>query len=133
MGARACIAALGLMCSSPSRAQAPAPFPGEVVEATVYYGDDRLFDDGAPMSTDELEWLLDSLCALPEAPHDLVRDLKLYHRIRTMEDADMVQLIDSLFELEEVPYALINEVTRYAEERPTEADQHRLLAADRIR
>lgn len=122
MSAQAFIAALGLVCSGPSMAQVPDALPGEVVEATVFYGDERLFEEGAPMSTDELQWLLDSLCALPEAPLDLVRDLELYHRIRTMDEADMVQLIDSLFELEEVPYALINEVTRYAEERPTDEE-----------
>lgn len=120
--AQAFIVALGMVCNDHSVAQVPEPVLGEVVEATVFYGDDRLFEEGAPMSTDELEWLLDSLCALPEAPHELVRDLELYHRIRTMDEADMLQLIDPLFELEEVPYALINEVTRYAEERPRDEE-----------
>jgi murein DD-endopeptidase MepM/ murein hydrolase activator NlpD len=120
--AQAFIVALGMVCNDHSVAQVPEPVLGEVVEATVFCGDDRLFEEGAPMSTDELEWLLDSLCALPEAQHELVRDLELYHRIRTMDEADMLQLIDPLFELEEVPYALINEVTRYAEERPTDEE-----------
>ena len=56
--AQAFIVALGMVCNDHSVAQVPEPVLGEVVEATVFYGDDRLFEEGAPMSTDELEWLL---------------------------------------------------------------------------
>lgn len=116
---RAIFVAFGMACTGAVPAQVTGLPSGDVVEATVYYGDQLLFDDEAPLSTEDLGALLDSLCALPEAPDDLVRQLELYHRMRTMDEADMVLLIDSLFELEEVPYALINEVTRYAQERPT--------------
>ena len=41
---------------------------------------------------------------------ELIRDLRLFQRMRGMDEEEMVVLIDSLFELETVPYALINEI-----------------------
>ena len=57
------------------------------------------------LSDDRLAELLDLLCSVPDAPADLVRDLRLFQRIRSMDEEHMVLPIDSLFELDTVPYA----------------------------
>lgn len=103
-------------------AERPAAVAGnEVVEATVMYGDATLLDGGEQLTDDLITHLLDSLCLLDPAPMDLIRDLRLFQRIRTMDEGAMVSLIDSLFELDRVPYALINEINLYASEMPTQS------------
>jgi murein DD-endopeptidase MepM/ murein hydrolase activator NlpD len=92
----------------------------DTVAAVVQYGEEKLVD-GAQVLTDEvIEQMLDSLCSLDPIPADLVRDLKLFQRIRRMDQSEMVLLIDSLFDLETVPYALINEINLYASEMPSQ-------------
>jgi murein DD-endopeptidase MepM/ murein hydrolase activator NlpD len=93
--------------------------PDEVVEAVVVYGDDKLLPEEEALSDERLECLVDSLCALEPAPSGLIRDIRLYQRIRRMDEDGMVQLIDSLFELDTVPYALINEINLYVEQQPS--------------
>ena len=96
-------------------------FEPDTVAAVVQYGGEKLLD-GAVVLTDEvLEQLLDSLCSLDPVPTDLVRDLKLFQQIRSMDDMQMSMLIDSLFDLETVPYALINEINLYMSEMPSQA------------
>lgn len=93
----------------------------DTVAAVVQYGGEKLVD-GAVVLTDEvLEHLLDSLCSLDPVPTDLVNDLKLFQRIRQMDDHAMTMLIDSLFDLETVPYALINEINLYASDMPSQS------------
>lgn len=108
-------------------AQAPSE---SVVEAVVVYGDDKLIEQEEALTDERLADLLDSLCTLDPAPQDLIRDLRLYQRIRRMDDFDMVFLIDSLFELDTVPYALINEINLYVDRMPSKAevDNSQLLA-----
>jgi murein DD-endopeptidase MepM/ murein hydrolase activator NlpD len=104
------------------RATDPPRAGTDTVAAVVQYGGDKLLD-GAVVLTDEvLEQLLDSLCALDPVPNDLVRDLKLFQRIRQMNREDMTLLIDSLFDMEDIPYALINEINLYASEMPSQTD-----------
>lgn len=100
-----------------STGQGPA---GEVVEATVLYGDGRLFEDDLYLNDDALSCLWDSLCSLPDASEDRLRDLALFRRIRGMKENDVSTLVDSLFALDDVPYALINEVALSARTAPTQ-------------
>jgi hypothetical protein len=104
----------------------------DYVEALVTYGDEKLLDDEEAITDERLAVLLDSLCTLDPAPEDLIRDLRLFQRIRTMDQEQMVSLIDSLFELETVPYALVNEINLYADQLPSQAevDGSHLLAWD---
>gem|GEM_PF-161483 len=97
-----------------ARAQAP-----EIVEAVVVYGDHKLIEQEESLTDAELSTMLDSLCTLDPAPQDLIRDLRLFQRIRRMDQDQMVALIASLFELDTVPYALVNEINLYADQMPT--------------
>lgn len=122
--------AFALSCASMGRhlfAQAPS---GEVVEAVVTYGDDKLIEQEEALTDERLASMLDSLCTLDPAPQDLIRDLRLYQRIRRMDEADMVVLIDSLFDLDTVPYALVNEINLYVDRMPSraEVDRSQVLA-----
>lgn len=95
---------------------------GEFVEAVVVYGDQKLIDDEEALTDEKLSYMLDSLCTLDPAPKDLIRDLRLFLRIRKMDEDQMVSLIDSLFELDTVPYALVNEINLYVDQLPTRAE-----------
>lgn len=97
-------------------AQAPS---SEIVEAVVVYGDHKLIEQDEVLTDEELSTMLDSLCTLDPAPQDLIRDLRLFQRIRRMDQSQMITLIDSLFELDTVPYALVNEINLYADQMPT--------------
>ncbi|MBL8001093.1 MAG: peptidoglycan DD-metalloendopeptidase family protein [Flavobacteriales bacterium] len=102
----------------------------DTVSALVVYGDDKLLEADEALTDERLSAMLDSLCTLDPAPADLIRDLRLFQRIRTMDIDAMVLLIDSLFELDTVPYALINEINLYASNMPTQAsvDEAEVLA-----
>lgn len=106
------------------RAQGQDVYPGEfepdTLSALVVYGDEKLVEADVMLSDTDLKQLLDSLCTLDPAPLDLIRDLRLFQRIRSMDEDAMVLLIDSLFDLETVPYALINEINLYASEMPSQ-------------
>ena len=93
----------------------------DTLSALVVYGDEKLLEVEEMLSDSDLEELLDSLCTLEPALLDLIRDLRLFQRIRSMDEAAMVVLIDSLFDLETVPYALINEINLYASEMPSQS------------
>lgn len=101
-----------------------------IVEAVVYYGERTLLEEEELLSDERIEALLDSLCSLEDAPADLVNDLELFQRIRSMDEHAMVQLVDSLFELDVVPYALINELTRYGQDMPTNEEVDHGLYVD---
>ncbi len=92
----------------------------DTVSALVMYGDDKILDGDEALTDERIDALLDSLCALESAPEDLIRDLRLFQRIRTMDEEELVVLIDSLFEMDHVPYALINELNLYASEMPSQ-------------
>ena len=112
------------------------PTPIEEVSAVVVYGDEKLIEEEEALTDDRLATLLDSLCTLDPAPQDLIRDLRLYQRIRRMDQGEMVLLIDSLFELDTVPYALVNEINLYVDQQPSlaEVDLSSLLAwSERVR
>ncbi len=96
--------------------------PSELVEAVVVYGDQKLIDDEEALTDEKLSYMLDSLCTLDPAPKDLIRDLRLFLRIRKMDEDQMVSLIDSLFELDTVPYALVNEINLYVDQLPTRSE-----------
>lgn len=115
------ILALGALVLVP-QLSAGQPSTPEIVEATVLYGDERLFEGDLYLDDDALAALWDSLCALPETPAERLRDLELFLRIRSMDEEDLVRSIDSLFALEEVPYALINEVAHRTAAMPTELE-----------
>ena len=110
-----------------TRAQSAQP---EVVEAVVVYGDQKLIEDEEALTDEQLSVMLDSLCTLDPAPHHLIRDLRLFLRIRKMDETQMVALIDSLFEQDTVPYALVNEINLYVDQLPTrtEVDESSVLA-----
>lgn len=93
-----------------------------VSEALVMYGDDRLVENDEPLSDDRLTRMIDSLCALDPAPQELIQELRLFRRIRTMDEEAIVALVDSLFELEEVPYALVNEINLHIAQMPSQQD-----------
>src|SRR5262245_46401547 len=118
----AMLAIAGMCLLAPSVGFAQHTRANEVVEAVVTYGDDKLLVDESALTDDELATLLDSLCGLDPAPQDLIKDLKLFQRMRRMEVPEMYALIDSLFELDTVPYALINEVNLYVDQLPSLAD-----------
>lgn len=99
----------------------PCAHAQEVENAVVVYGDERLVEDPA-LSNDDLDALLDSLCALDPAPQDLIRDLRLFKRIRGMDEDEVVALVDSLFELETVPYALVNEINLHIASMPSQRE-----------
>lgn len=102
----------------------------EVVSAVVVYGDEKLIEDDEALTDEQLSSMLDSLCTLDPAPKHLIRDLRLFLRIRRMDEVQMVSLIDSLFELDTVPYALVNEINLYVDQLPTraEVDESSVLA-----
>jgi murein DD-endopeptidase MepM/ murein hydrolase activator NlpD len=107
----------------------------EVVSAVVVYGDQKLVEEEEALTDARLASLLDSLCTLDPAPQNLIRDLRLFQRIRRMGTDEMVLLIDSLFELDTVPYALVNEINLYVDQQPSLAEVERssLLAwSDRV-
>lgn len=96
-----------------------AQLPGaEVVEATVLYGDARLFEE----PPGDLDAWMDSLCTHGGTESDALEEISLFKRTLSMGDDELVALIDSLFELPQVPYALINEISLYVASRPSEAD-----------
>ncbi len=118
---RSIITSLILLILSGSQAQdSHSPTPLDTVAAVVQYGEEKLVDGAVVLTDDVIEHMLDSLCSLDPVPADLVRDLRLFQRIRKMDQLEMVMLIDSLFELETVPYALINEINLYASEMPSQ-------------
>lgn len=94
----------------------------DTLSALVMYGDQTLLDGGEALTDERIDALLDSLCTLHDPPGDLIRDLRLFKRIRNMDQDAIVLLIDSLFELDTVPYALVNEINLYAAQMPTQAD-----------
>jgi len=102
----------------------------DTVSAVVVYGDDKLLEADEALTDERLDHLLDSLCTLDDAPQDLIEDLLLFKRIRSMDVDHMLVLIDSLFELDTVPYALINEINLYASNMPSQSavDEALLLA-----
>ncbi|MCB0792055.1 MAG: peptidoglycan DD-metalloendopeptidase family protein [Flavobacteriales bacterium] len=106
------------------------PPHADTLTALVIYGDGTLIPDDGAFTDDDLEDLLDSLCALPERPLDLIRDLRLFKRIRTLDREAMALLIDSLFDLDTIPYALVNEINLYASHMPSqeEVDASRSVA-----
>lgn len=119
-----CLLSLLLLVLCPLQAQAGSSTDStrtDTVAALVVYGDEKLLDADEALSDVRLDAVLDSLCMLDPAPEDLIRDLRLFKRIRSMGTDQMVQLIDSLFELDTVPYALINEINLYASNMPTQA------------
>jgi hypothetical protein len=115
-GLLAMLMAQTVVATDPPRRGGTAP---DTISAIVFYGDEKLLDPETAMSDEQIADLLDSLCTLDPAPEDMIRDLRLFQRIRSMDEVAIVQLIDSLFELETVPYALINEINLYASEMPT--------------
>ena len=117
----ASLALWALLCG-PVWAQIGGP---EEVSAVVVYGDEKLIEDPDALTDERLGSLLDSLCTLDPAPQDLIRDLRLYQRIRRMDQDEMVLLIDSLFELDTVPYALVNEINLYIDQQPSLAEVDR--------
>ncbi len=102
----------------------------DTVPAMVVYGEETLLDLDEPLTDERLGLLLDSLCTLDPAPLDLIADLRLFQRIRTMDEHDMLVLVDSLFELDVVPYALINEINLYASEMPSQSAVDAALYVD---
>ncbi len=94
----------------------------DTVSAVVMYGNETLLDSDLALSDEDLDQILDSLCTSDDAPEELIRYLRLFKRIRTMGEDEMVVLIDSLFELDTVPYALINEINLYADNLPMGTD-----------
>ncbi|HQW97640.1 MAG TPA: M23 family metallopeptidase [Flavobacteriales bacterium] len=97
----------------------------DYVEALVTYGDQKLLEEEEAITDERLVVLLDSLCTLDPAPAELIRDLRLFQRIRTMDEEQMVALIDSLFDLDTVPYALVNEINLYVDQLPSQYDVDR--------
>lgn len=116
LGMMCALGAPSLYATDPPRAKAEP----DTVPAVVVYGEEKLLDIDEPISDERLDQLLDSLCTLDPAPMDVIRDLRLFQRIRGMDEHAMVALVDSLFELETVPYALINEIHLYALEMPAQ-------------
>src|SRR6187200_1588263 len=110
---------LASLLSGPALAQGGQP---EVVSAVVVYGDEKLIEEDEALTDQQLSYMLDSLCTLDPAPQHLIRDLRLFLRIRRMDEGQMVALIDSLFELDTVPYALVNEINLYVDQLPTRAE-----------
>ena len=98
---------------------------GDVIEATVLYGDERLFENDRPLDDNALEALWDSLSCQPDVSPEQLNELALFRRIRSMDEEGMVALIDSLFDLDEVPYALINEVTHCIQTPPSQEEMDR--------
>ena len=94
----------------------------DTVAAVVQYGDGKLLMGGEALSDERLDHLLDSLCALPDAPQDMIRDLELFKQIRSLDEEGILAMIDSLFELDTVPYGLVNEINLYASQMPTAAE-----------
>ncbi len=111
----------------PARAQVSE---ADVVSAVVIYGDDKLVDQQEALTDERLSLLLDSLCTLDPAPQDLIRDLRMFQRIRRMDEGQMVAMIDSLFELDTIPYALVNEINLYVDQLPSRADVERSSLLD---
>jgi murein DD-endopeptidase MepM/ murein hydrolase activator NlpD len=119
------VPALGLCAALDLQAAwGTAPYGGgtDTVAAVVQYGDDKLLEGGEALTDERLDHLLDSLCALPDAPEDMIRDLALFKRIRSLDEDGILAMIDSLFELDTVPYALVNEINLYASQMPTAAE-----------
>lgn len=81
--------------------------------AQVVYGSDFLFNGIDSLSTNQLQQYEDSLRNLENPPQELVRQLHLFLKIRTMDFDQVYVTIDSLFELKKIPYPLINELNRY--------------------
>ncbi len=81
--------------------------------AQVVYGSDFLFDGMDSLSTKELYQYKDSLTYLNSPPKELINQLHIYLKIRTMDFNQIYATIDSLFELNTIPYPLINELNRY--------------------
>jgi len=81
--------------------------------AQVVYGNQYLFKGIDTMSIDQLRVYEDSLNHAPTPPKELISQLHLYLKIKSMQFDAIYETIDSLFELEEVPFALINELNKY--------------------
>ncbi|MFZ1686815.1 MAG: M23 family metallopeptidase [Flavobacteriales bacterium] len=115
--------AIGLLGSADAMARRGASGGGaDTVSAVVRYGDEMLLEGGEALTDERLDHLLDSLCALPDAPEDMIRELELFKRIRSLDEDAILAMIDSLFELDTVPYALVNEINLYASQMPTAAE-----------
>ncbi|MCB9170834.1 MAG: peptidoglycan DD-metalloendopeptidase family protein [Flavobacteriales bacterium] len=116
--------ALLIVCLGLTDVHAAAGDPphADTLSALVMYGDGTLTDENGALTDADLGDLLDSLCALPDRPMDLIRDLRLFRRIRSMDREAMAVLIDSLFELDTIPYALVNEINLYATLLPSQEE-----------
>lgn len=84
--------------------------------AQVVYGNDYLFNSIHMLSLSELKSYKDSITSIKPTPNELIGQVNLYLKIRTMDFDQIYSAIDSLFELEHVPYPLINELNRYISE-----------------
>ena len=115
--------AMLIIALSPCVAQSVST--SDTVAAMVVYGDDKLTDADEALTDDRIQSMLDSLCTLDPAPQDLIRDLRLFQRIRRMEVPEMYTMIDSLFTLDTIPYALVNEINLYVDQIPSQADVDR--------
>ncbi|MEO8067100.1 MAG: M23 family metallopeptidase [Flavobacteriales bacterium] len=115
--------AIGLLGASGAlAAKGPSVGGADTVSAVVQYGDEKLLGGGEALTDELLDHLLDSLCALPDGPEDMIRDLELFKQIRSLNEEGILAMIDSLFELDTVPYALVNEINLYASQMPTAAE-----------
>ena len=81
-GLLAMLMAQTVVATDPPRRGGTAP---DTVSAIVFYGDEKLLDPETAMSDEQIADLLDSLCTLDTAPEDMIRDLRLFQRIRSME------------------------------------------------
>ena len=85
---------LFLLVGYGTRAYSQAGQP-EIVEAVVVYGDDKLIEDEEALTDEQLSFMLDSLCTLDPAPQHLIRDLRLFLRIRRMDETQICLLYTS--------------------------------------
>ncbi len=100
-------------------------FMPDTVQAVVFYGDDKLLEGDDLLTDERLDALLDSLCTLDVPPAELIEDLRLFKRVRSMGGDELVNVIDSLFDEEHVPYALINEINLFVDQLPDQEDVER--------
>ena len=81
--------------------------------AQVVYGNEFLFNNLNNLNINELTHYKDSLSQLDTPPTELINQVQVYLKIRTLEFDEIYETIDSLFDLAEVPYPLINELNKY--------------------
>ncbi len=84
-----------------------------VKKAVVLYSEETLFNTFEKLSDKDIQNHYDSLKKLPIPPKQLLSQIELFLRVKTLSKMEAALLLDSLFESGDENYALINQINLF--------------------